>query len=356
LLYIKKEQIKFTGVICASLILVIGSFFQLLPTNPFGNNYDILITIPLIYADDDCKDDKDDDCKDDKDDDCKDDKDDDCKDDKDDDCKDDKDEDSGNIDSENEQDTDNESVENDNEDTTKNLNTDNDNNRISTPAEDSSTSPPSLPSSTTTLQNDNNDNEILTSTITNEKQSTPYINLTQLDNTKTEGEHVMANKTAKNTNENSLANVIKSKQQQLQQLQLQLQLQQQQQQQIQQQQQERNEQKTENIRIITTLINSPEQLTGKAKVTVTFNEDENKQVTFQSNNKTITAEEETVFPLTLVKTVNKEAEEQPSTMNVCAVIEGFENTCDTVLLQENQTKPYRVTLELINFEELEPVS
>jgi hypothetical protein len=345
LLYIKKEQIKFTGVICASLILVIGSFFQLLPTNPFGNNYDILITIPLIYADDDCKDDKDDDCKDDKDDDCKDDKDED--------SKDDKDEDSGNIDSENEQDTDNESVENDNEDTTKNLNTDNDNNRISTPAEDSSTSPPS---STTTLQNDNNDNEILTSTITNEKQSTPYINLTQLDNTKTEGEHVMANKTAKNTNENSLANVIKSKQQQLQQLQLQLQLQQQQQQQIQQQQQERNEQKTENIRIITTLINSPEQLTGKAKVTVTFNEDENKQVTFQSNNKTITAEEETVFPLTLVKTVNKEAEEQPSTMNVCAVIEGFENTCDTVLLQENQTKPYRVTLELINFEELEPVS
>ena len=87
MLYIKKEQIKFTGVICASLILVIGSFFQLLPTNPFGNNYDILITIPLIYADDDCKDDKDDDCKDDKDDDCKDDKDDDCKDDKDDDCK-----------------------------------------------------------------------------------------------------------------------------------------------------------------------------------------------------------------------------------------------------------------------------
>ena len=120
--------------------------------------------------------------------------------------------------------------------------------------------------------------------------------------------------------------------------------------------QEGNEQKTENIRVITTLINSPEQLTGKAKVTVTFNEDENKQVTFQSNNKTITAEEETVFPLTLVKTVNKEAEEQPSTMNVCAVIEGFENTCDTVLLQENQTKPYRVTLELINFEELEPVS
>jgi hypothetical protein len=163
---------------------------------------------------------------------------------------------------------------------------------------------------------------------------------------------VMTNKTKQNLQESSSEKIMKSTQQQqkgdttpsLQSPQSPPQL------------QKGNEQKTENIRVITTLINSPEQLTGKAKVTVTFNEDENKQVTFQSNNKTITAEEETVFPLTLVKTVNKEAEEQPSTMNVCAVIEGFENTCDTVLLQENQTKPYRVTLELINFEELEPVS
>ena len=163
---------------------------------------------------------------------------------------------------------------------------------------------------------------------------------------------VMTNKTKQNIQESSSEKIMKSTQQQqkgdttpsLQSAQSPPQL------------QKGNEQKTENIRVITTLINSPEQLTGKAKVTVTFNEDENKQVTFQSNNKTITAEEETVFPLTLVKTVNKEAEEQPSTMNVCAVIEGFENTCDTVLLQENQTKPYRVTLELINFEELEPVS
>jgi hypothetical protein len=161
----------------------------------------------------------------------------------------------------------------------------------------------------------------------------------------------MTNKTKQNTQESSSEKIMKSTQQQkvdntpsLQSPQSPPQL------------QKGNEQKTENIRVITTLINSPEQLTGKAKVTVTFNEDENKQVTFQSNNKTITAEEETVFPLTLVKTVNKEAEEQPSTMNVCAVIEGFENTCDTVLLQENQTKPYKVTLELINFEELEPVS
>ena len=147
---------------------------------------------------------------------------------------------------------------------------------------------------------------------------------------------IMANKSAKNTNETSLANVMKSKQQQ---------------------EPEGNEQKTENIRVITTLINTPDQLTGKAKVTVTFiEEDENNQITFQSNNKTITAEEEIVFPLTLVKAVNEEEEEQPSTMNVCAVVEGFENTCDTVLLEQNQTKPYKINLELINFEEVEPLS
>jgi hypothetical protein len=149
---------------------------------------------------------------------------------------------------------------------------------------------------------------------------------------------IMANKSAKNTNDTSLANVMKSKQQQ-------------------QQEPEGNEQKTEDIRVITTLINTPDQLTGKAKVTVTFiEEDENNQITFQSNNKTITAEEEIVFPLTLVKAVNEEEEEQPSTMNVCAVVEGFENTCDTVLLVQNQTKPYKINLELINFEEVEPLS
>ena len=147
---------------------------------------------------------------------------------------------------------------------------------------------------------------------------------------------VMANKSAKNTNETSLANVMKSKQQQ---------------------EPEGNEQKTENIRVITTLINTPDQLTGKAKVTITFiGEDKDNQITFQSNNKTITAEEEIVFPLTLVKAVNDEEEEQPSTMNVCAIVEGFENTCDTVLLVQNQTKPYKVNLELINFEEVEPLS
>jgi len=86
---------------------------------------------------------------------------------------------------------------------------------------------------------------------------------------------------------------------------------------------------------------------------VTFNENDNNQVKFQSNNKTITAEEEIAFPLAIVKPVNKG--EDP-TMSICAVIEGFENTCDTVLLVENQTKPYRVNLELINFEELDPVS
>jgi len=158
----------------------------------------------------------------------------------------------------------------------------------------------------------------------------------------------MVNKTAKKINENSLVNLIKSKQQQLQQLQLQLQLHQ-----LQQQQREVNEQKIDNIRVITTLINTPDQLKGKAKVTVTFNENDNNQVKFQSNNKTITAEEEIAFPLAIVKPVTK-GEEEP-TMSICAVIEGFENTCDTVLLVENQTKPYRVNLELINFEELDPL-
>jgi hypothetical protein len=168
---------------------------------------------------------------------------------------------------------------------------------------------------------------------------------------------IMANKSAKNTNDTSLANVMKSKQEQQQQKVNNTQT-------IQphpflppQQQQEGNEQKTEDIRVITTLINTPDQLTGKAKVTVTFiEEDEKNQITFQSNNKTITAEEEIVFPLTLVKAVNEEEEEQPSTMNVCAVVEGFENTCDTVLLVQNQTKPYKINLELINFEEVEPLS
>ncbi|HEX7259066.1 MAG TPA: hypothetical protein VF242_13505, partial [Nitrososphaeraceae archaeon] len=167
MLYNKKEQIKFTLIICISLILVTGSLIQLLPTNPFRNN-DILIKIPLISAEDD--DDGDDDCRDDDngDDDCRDDDDDDNGDD---DCRDD--DDGGNINSKSEQDTDNESVGNDEvEDTIKNF-TDNDNGGISTPAEDSSTSPSLPPSSSTTILQNDNDTEILTPTITNEKQSTP---------------------------------------------------------------------------------------------------------------------------------------------------------------------------------------
>ena len=46
MLYIKKEQIKFTLIICISLILVTGSLFQSLPTNPFRNN-DIFIKIEI---------------------------------------------------------------------------------------------------------------------------------------------------------------------------------------------------------------------------------------------------------------------------------------------------------------------
>lgn len=161
---------------------------------------------------------------------------------------------------------------------------------------------------------------------------------------------VMANKTKQNIQENSTESIVKSKQQQEQRINNNI-LSPQSSQQL----QKENEQKTENIRVITTLLNAADQLTGLAKVTVTFENENNEQITFQSNNKTITAEEEIVFPLTLTKPIT-EKEQQPSTMDVCAVTEGVENECDTVLLVENQTKPYKVNLELINFEEVEAVN
>lgn len=160
---------------------------------------------------------------------------------------------------------------------------------------------------------------------------------------------VMANKTKQNIQENSTESIVKSKQQQEQRINNILSPQ------SSQQLQKENEQKTENIRVITTLLNAADQLTGLAKVTVTFENENNEQITFQSNNKTITAEEEIVFPLTLTKPIT-EKEQQPSTMDVCAVTEGVENSCDTVLLVENQTKPYKVNLELINFEEVEAIN
>ena len=160
---------------------------------------------------------------------------------------------------------------------------------------------------------------------------------------------VMANKTKQNIQENSTESIVKSKQQQEQRINNILSPQ------SSQQLQKENEQKTENIRVITTLLNAADQLTGLAKVTVTFENENNEQITFQSNNKTITAEEVIVFPLTLTKPIT-EKEQQPSTMDVCAVTEGVENECDTVLLVENQTKPYKVNLELINFEEVEPIN
>ncbi|HEX7142085.1 MAG TPA: hypothetical protein VF222_06375 [Nitrososphaeraceae archaeon] len=161
---------------------------------------------------------------------------------------------------------------------------------------------------------------------------------------------VMANKTKQNIQEKSTESIVKSKQQQEQRINNNI-LSPQSSQQL----QKENEQKTENIRVITTLLNAADQLTGLAKVTVTFENENNEQITFQSNNKTITAEEEIVFPLTLTKPIT-EKEQQPSTMDVCAVTEGVENECDTVLLVENQTKPYKVNLELINFEEVEPIN
>ena len=160
---------------------------------------------------------------------------------------------------------------------------------------------------------------------------------------------VMTNKTKQNIQESSSESIVKSKQQQEQRINNT------QSPQSSQPLQKVNEQKTENIRVITTLSNAADQLTGLAKVTVTFENENNEKITFQSTNKTITAEEEIVFPLTLTKPIT-EKEQQPSTMNVCAVTEGVENECDTVLLVENQTKPYKVNLELINFEEVEAVN
>ena len=160
---------------------------------------------------------------------------------------------------------------------------------------------------------------------------------------------VMTNKTKQNIQESSSESIVKSKQQQEQRINNT------QSPQSSQPLQKVNEQKTENIRVITTLLNAADQLTGLAKVTVTFENENNEKITFQSTNKTITAEEEIVFPLTLTKPIT-EKEQQPSTMNVCAVTEGVENECDTVLLVENQTKPYNVNLELINFEEVEAVN
>ena len=160
---------------------------------------------------------------------------------------------------------------------------------------------------------------------------------------------VMTNKTKQNIQESSSESIVKSKQQQEQRINNT------QSPQSSQPLQKVNEQKTENIRVITTLLNAADQLTGLAKVTVTFENENNEKITFQSTNKTITAEEEIVFPLTLTKPIT-EKEQQPSTMNVCAVTEGVENECDTVLLVENQTKPYKVNLELINFEEVEAVN
>ena len=160
----------------------------------------------------------------------------------------------------------------------------------------------------------------------------------------------MANKTKQNIQESSTEKFMKSTQQQ----QKVNNAQSIQSPQSPQQLQQGNEHKAENIRVITTLSNAADQLTGQAKVTVSFENENNKKITFQSNNKTITAEEEIVFPLTITKPTGKEQE--PSTMEVCSVIEGMENSCDTILLVENQTKPYIVNLDLINFEEVEAVN
>jgi hypothetical protein len=68
-----------------------------------------------------------------------------------------------------------------------------------------------------------------------------------------------------------------------------------------------------------------------------------------SKNRTITAEEEIIFLLRL-------GQQTAVSANVCTLVGGEENTCDNIALVEGENKPYKVSLELINFEQVEPVS
>ncbi len=72
-------------------------------------------------------------------------------------------------------------------------------------------------------------------------------------------------------------------------------------------------------------------------------------MTFETTNKTITAEEEVVFPMNL-------GQKTSTTANVCALINGEENAYDNIAFVEGENKSYKVSLELIYFEEVESVS
>lgn len=103
---------------------------------------------------------------------------------------------------------------------------------------------------------------------------------------------------------------------------------------------------TDNIRMIATIINQDTALTGDAQVTVTFDNG----MTFRTQNKTITAEDSVAFPMSLPKP------QDSKTANICALIEGEENTCDGIALSPTEEKVYEIDLELVNFEQLEPLS
>jgi hypothetical protein len=102
----------------------------------------------------------------------------------------------------------------------------------------------------------------------------------------------------------------------------------------------------ENLRMIATVINTDTPLTGNVYVSVTFDN----EVGFETQNRTITAEDSIQFPLS----IPYQADAQ--TANVCAIVNGEENTCDGLALNPEDDKVIKLNLELINFEALEPTT
>ena len=101
----------------------------------------------------------------------------------------------------------------------------------------------------------------------------------------------------------------------------------------------------ERLRMIVNVINTETPLAGDAHISVTFdNENE-----FRTDNRTITAEERIAFPMSMPYQSDAE------TANVCAIVDGEENNCDNIALDPEQEGVLRVNLDLINFEDVEPV-
>ena len=101
----------------------------------------------------------------------------------------------------------------------------------------------------------------------------------------------------------------------------------------------------ERLKMIVNVINTETPLTGDAHITVTFdNENE-----FKTGNKTITAEDRIAFPMSIPYQSDAE------TASICAIVDGEENNCDNIALDPEQEGVLRVNLDLINFEDVEPV-